>query len=502
LRVKALKRKARSLVALLIVFSIVLMPLSVIAETGSDSGGADAGVGDAGVGDAGVGDAGVGDAGGADAGAGDAGGADAGAEDAGSGDVGEADVDAGDVGEADVDAGGADAGAGDAGGADAGAGDADAGDAGEADVDAGDVGEADVDAGDVGEADVDAGGADAGAGDADAGDAGAGESSEVAIAEEVSGGGNSYIAFIDGVVRKDLASTEFKVAFAEVGDSQIGSWKLTIPNLDFIVENQESISTTDSVGRIWTGGLVDYVLSLHAQDAGVSLTQGEYVVTSFMATPKSFGTHTLTTEAWTDNNYGNSGGQKNDPAINTDYDGNSYTYNEKNLEVVVSNTIQGAIDSSATKDWSEIVVVYDGIYEEKLDINKSIHLKSANGPDSTTIQGDTIDLKADNIILDGFTIDNEDQSDGRAIAPRGTSGAAIINNIITNAFRGIQGDYYGVPECLYIADNVFEDSVSYGIAGTENMNSLWIEGNTFKTKAEAIGLGAGVVLVRDGQGGI
>jgi hypothetical protein len=453
LSAKKLKRKARSFIALFIVFSIVLMPISVIAQdVGADAGGTDADAGDAGGND--IGGA---DVGGADAGAGDADAADAGVGDAGAGDAG-----SGDVGEADVDAGGTDAGAEDAGGTDADAGDAGSGDAGGTDVAEGD-------------------------------------SSEEAFA-----GGNSYVAGItpDGVVGVNKP-TDFQITVAEVGDSQVGSFKLTLPSDKFMEQaGTQDVATEDSEGRIWTGGLVGYILSLHAQQTGVYLTQGQSVTASFVATPKATGTHTLTTEAWTDNNYGGSGGIKNNEAFKVEYGGCTYNYDEDyDLTVVVSETIQDAIDADAITDYSTIVV-HEKTYDEKIDIDKTIHLKSANGPENTVIKGHTIDFMADEIILDGFTIDYDNTTSGRAIAPRGTSSAIIVNNIIKNAYRGIQGDYYGVPEYLLIADNVFEDTVLYGIAGTESMNGLWIEGNTFKTKAEAIGLGAGVVLVRDGQGGI
>ncbi|MFM7173921.1 MAG: right-handed parallel beta-helix repeat-containing protein, partial [Caldilinea sp.] len=97
--------------------------------------------------------------------------------------------------------------------------------------------------------------------------------------------------------------------------------------------------------------------------------------------------------------------------------------------------------------------------------------------------------------LEGFTIDrNNATADSRAIAPMASSGATIRNNTILNAFRGIQGDFYGRPTNLTIQGNTFETTVQYGVAGTESMTGLSISGNTFRTTVEGIGLGVGVGL--------
>ncbi|MFN9594300.1 MAG: hypothetical protein ACK56G_16510, partial [Pirellulaceae bacterium] len=147
------------------------------------------------------------------------------------------------------------------------------------------------------------------------------------------------------------------------------------------------------------------------------------------------------------------------------------------------------------------VNVNNGTYSEAVDINKaSVTLKSVGGAASTTItgvgsQGETVRFSANNVTLDGFTINNPNTSDGRAVAPTSTSGGTVKNNIFVNSYRGVQGDVLGRPTNLTITGNTFSSTVSYGIASTEDITNLTVTGNTFNTSTEAIGLGAGVTGV-------
>lgn len=156
--------------------------------------------------------------------------------------------------------------------------------------------------------------------------------------------------------------------------------------------------------------------------------------------------------------------------------------------VAGDGSIQAAIDAANEDD---TILVEIGEYTEDLTISKKgLTIKSLADPDQTTILGDTINITADSVTIEGFTIDNNGGQ--RAIAPRNSDGTIIKNNIIINSYRGIQGDYYGRPANLSIIGNTFE--TDFGIAGTEDMKGLLIEGNTFKTTAEGIGLGDGVQL--------
>ncbi|AXI25458.1 hypothetical protein CFE53_04650 [Methanofervidicoccus sp. A16] len=69
------------------------------------------------------------------------------------------------------------------------------------------------------------------------------------------------------------------------------------------------------------------------------------------------------------------------------------------------STIQRAID--AAKD-GDVIVVRDGIYYENLVINKSIILKSENGPENCIIDGNNsgnvIVINVDGVTIDGFTV--------------------------------------------------------------------------------------------------
>lgn len=160
--------------------------------------------------------------------------------------------------------------------------------------------------------------------------------------------------------------------------------------------------------------------------------------------------------------------------------------------------IQDAIDGAGD---THTLCVGPGKYNENIDIRKAkgIIIISANGPEETIIFGTggtdsetpTVTFSVNEATLNGFTINGSNGQ--RAIAPTNSQGTKILNNIIVNAYRGIQGDYNGRPTNLTIANNVFE-KISYGIAGTEDINYLLITRNTFKTSKEAIGLGGGVVL--------
>ncbi|MTI42736.1 DUF4214 domain-containing protein, partial [Roseibium hamelinense] len=195
----------------------------------------------------------------------------------------------------------------------------------------------------------------------------------------------------------------------------------------------------------------------------------------------------------------------------TDASGNTTT---QEIEVTVNNTIevgapgaeyttiQAAIAAASSGD---TIVVKDGTYTGPIEIDvEGLTLVAAPGADVTITgffasdyPGATVAITADNVRLEGFTIDNGfdiGNTNGRAIAPTDTSGSEIVGNTLTNAFRGIQGDFYGRPEDVTITENTFDSTVSYGLAGTEDMSILDLSGNIFNTSVEGIGLGVGVDL--------
>ncbi len=117
------------------------------------------------------------------------------------------------------------------------------------------------------------------------------------------GVGNSYTAEITSeiVVATDKENTTFNVMFTEIGDKTLGSIQLTLPE-GFSSLNLNNSSIQAPGGKIWTGGVVDLVLKLWAEDSGSYLVQNEAVTVAFTATTPELPTgYTFSTKAWTDN---------------------------------------------------------------------------------------------------------------------------------------------------------------------------------------------------------
>ncbi|MFM8530041.1 MAG: hypothetical protein ACKOD2_10275 [Ilumatobacteraceae bacterium] len=163
-------------------------------------------------------------------------------------------------------------------------------------------------------------------------------------------------------------------------------------------------------------------------------------------------------------------------------------------------TIQAAIDAAQEHD---TILVYAGSYAGPINIDvENVTLQSLSGAAATTITGaaaatgETVRISANGVVFGGsgagFTIDNGNAADGRAIAPTNSNGAVISGPTIVNAFRGIQGDFHGRPTNITITGNTFSSSVSYGLASTEGMSIAALSGNTFNTSVEGIGLGEDV----------
>jgi hypothetical protein len=121
-------------------------------------------------------------------------------------------------------------------------------------------------------------------------------------------------------------------------------------------------------------------------------------------------------------------------------------------------TIQAAIDAATTGDTIE---VSDGFYDESVNINKSLTLNGAqHGVDARNRSGaesvinhacSPVQITADNVTLDGFTVQGSTQADPCTIAGiwmnpgfSGTQGGAqILNNIVQNNISGIEFDNTG-----------------------------------------------------------
>ncbi|AEH61638.1 hypothetical protein Mzhil_1803 [Methanosalsum zhilinae DSM 4017] len=122
---------------------------------------------------------------------------------------------------------------------------------------------------------------------------------------------------------------------------------------------------------------------------------------------------------------------------------------------VIFSSIQDAIGAAEAGDTIE---VSEGTYNDDLTIDKaSLTIRSLSGPAETTIMGATVKVAADDVTIDGFTIDNEGGE--RVVGPGSTSNTTIKNNVLVNSMRGIQGDWYGIPADLTILNNVFKRSM-------------------------------------------
>jgi hypothetical protein len=434
---KALKRKTRSFVALLIIFSIVLMPLSVIAETGDG----DVGGGETGGGSDVAGDVSVGDTGGVDFSVSDTSSFDNSSTDS-TFDTSSSDTPSTDADAVETDTGVADTGAGDVGGTDAGEGDAgvDADVDTDADADAGgDTGGTNAGLGDVG--DVDAGEAETTddlAVKGEASDSGGpevettdvdndeGETSDI---EENKGTGNSFEASItpNVVVGPSLGFySDFTVTLKELSSSTpLASARLDLPGtfdditFDAIANIEVKAADGTSSSKTWTGGLVDYVLSLWAEDSASFLGQDESVSATFTAKPTAVGVHEVIVQAWTDVNV--EGSQVVGTADTRNYPAGSPDNPVVVLPVtVVNGTIKGAISAAAAGD---TVSVEPGIYtESNIEIDKSLNVIGASKDNVIVVPaaeddnddsryGDTFQhafiIKSNDVTIKNLTIDGQ-----------------------------------------------------------------------------------------------
>jgi hypothetical protein len=121
-------------------------------------------------------------------------------------------------------------------------------------------------------------------------------------------------------------------------------------------------------------------------------------------------------------------------------------------------TIQAAIDAAVAGD---TIDASDGFYDESVDINKSLTLNGAqHGVDARNRSGaesvinhscSPVQIHADNVTLDGFTVQGSTQADPCTIAGIWTNpgfsstqgGHQILNNIIQNNISGIEFDNTG-----------------------------------------------------------
>jgi parallel beta-helix repeat protein len=134
-------------------------------------------------------------------------------------------------------------------------------------------------------------------------------------------------------------------------------------------------------------------------------------------------------------------------------------------------TVQEAIDNANDYD---TIFVRNGKYYENLLVNKSLNLIGEN-KDTTIIDGNgsdfVVELKADSISINGFTIQNGGNqnftNDGGIMAS--SSDNCIFNNIINNSYCGI----YAWQLRNNIYNNIVKNNSDYGIILSSNSNNVY-----------------------------
>jgi len=103
------------------------------------------------------------------------------------------------------------------------------------------------------------------------------------------------------------------------------------------------------------------------------------------------------------------------------------------------STIQAAIDAANSGD---IIQVSGGVYKESVMVNKTVSLLAEN-PSNTIIdangtQGNTVHVIANNVKIEGFTIQNgENPFEASCLSIVRSRGIAISNNIIRQSHHGL-----------------------------------------------------------------
>ncbi|MFC1662981.1 C25 family cysteine peptidase [Patescibacteria group bacterium] len=163
-----------------------------------------------------------------------------------------------------------------------------------------------------------------------------------------------------------------------------------------------------------------------------------------------------------------------------------------------SPTIQGAINIASD---GETILVSAGTYNENIDYNgKNITIKSVDGPEVTIIDGKSEasviafhNAETSSAVLDGFTLQNGDATNGGGISIDGAS-PIIKNNIIATNNADSGGGIYAINN----ASPVIYSNKIINNTTTNNGAGLYIESssaniiNNTVTKNNAINDGGGL----------
>jgi len=179
------------------------------------------------------------------------------------------------------------------------------------------------------------------------------------------------------------------------------------------------------------------------------------------------------------------------------------------------DTIQMAIDAAGTGD---TIIVAAGTYVEAIKIDKQLTIYSCDGPEKTIIDAGAasraVDIQADGVTVDGFTITNADRAIGTYHAPSVVKDVTIRNCIVTGNRYGIfvhhsTVDNWTIVDCectdnfdglrldsgadvtgLTVIDSKFSGNEEGGIISYGNITGLTVTGGTFINNDFGIMLGA------------
>jgi len=157
--------------------------------------------------------------------------------------------------------------------------------------------------------------------------------------------------------------------------------------------------------------------------------------------------------------------------------------------------IQWAVDNASAGD---TIIVRDGIYSESVNVNKQLSIKSENGSENCIIYYRGIELNADGILIEGFTIESlgyygiKIYSNNNTIASNyisnnehgiflfNSSNNIIISNILNNGRSGIylNGSNNNIISSNYISNYgygiLLSDSNNNSILNNNISSNIWL----------------------------
>ncbi len=130
------------------------------------------------------------------------------------------------------------------------------------------------------------------------------------------------------------------------------------------------------------------------------------------------------------------------------------------------NNIQDAVDNATDGD---IILVLDGVYNETIEVNKSVEL-IGNGTTTKVVgTGNVFTLSDDFILLTGFNINSTNYTESSGIKISDADNCTLYDNIISEKTYGIFLEYSGFNT---IYSNIVSWNLEYGLFIRESDNNL------------------------------